>query len=124
MSPPGLPPWTMLPFPALVLAIAILPLVAPRAWEKHAVQALVVAICAVPLVIERLVGGRPRDLTDALGAYLAFVTTLGALYVTSSSVRISGDIEATPATNAVLVLAGSVLASFVGTTGASMLLIR
>jgi Na+/H+ antiporter NhaD/arsenite permease-like protein len=55
---------------------------------------------------------------------VSFVTTLGALYITSGGVQLSGDIEATPSTNVGLVLLGAVLASFVGTTGASMLMIR
>ena len=124
MSSEGLPSWTMVPFPALVLAIAVLPIAVPRLWERRAFQTLVVAACAVPIVVYSLGAGRFHELEEATTSYLSFVTTLGALYVTSGGVQLAGDIEAKPTTNVALVLVGAVLASFVGTTGASMLMIR
>jgi Na+/H+ antiporter NhaD/arsenite permease-like protein len=123
-SPQGLPEWTMVPFPALVLAIAILPIVVPRAWERRSFQGLVVALCAVPVLSHFLATARFPEVAEAAKSYLSFVATLGALYITSGGVQLSGDIEAKPSTNVGLVLLGSVLASFVGTTGASMLMIR
>ena len=124
MSSEGLPAWTMVPFPALVLAIAVLPIAVPRLWERRSFQCLVVAACALPIVGYSVVAGRLPTLVGATTSYLSFVTTLGALYITSGSVQLLGDIEATPSTNVALVTAGAVLASFVGTTGASMLMIR
>ncbi|MDP9033960.1 MAG: sodium:proton antiporter [Myxococcota bacterium] len=124
MSSSGLPLWSMVPFPVLVLAIAVLPIVAPRAWERRFVQCLVVGACAVPVLVELALASRVHEIAEAVTSYLSFVTTLAALYVTSSGVRLTGDIEATPAMNVGLILVGSVLASFVGTTGASMLMIR
>jgi Na+/H+ antiporter NhaD/arsenite permease-like protein len=114
----------MAPFAILVLAIAVLPIVVPRAWEKRSVQALVVLACALPVIAFLAMHARLSDLWDATASYAAFVTTLGALYIASGGVQILGDIEATPWTNVRMLLAGSFLASFVGTTGASMLLIR
>jgi Na+/H+ antiporter NhaD/arsenite permease-like protein len=124
MSSEALPAWTMVPFPALVLAIAVLPIALPRAWERRSFQCIVVGLCTIPIVWQLLSLGRSQDLAEAVHAYLSFVTTLGALYVTSGGVQLAGDVEATPATNVALVVAGSVLASLVGTTGASMLMIR
>jgi Na+/H+ antiporter NhaD/arsenite permease-like protein len=118
------PGWTMFAFPALVLAIAVLPIVVPRAWERRSFQTLVVTLCAGPVVAYFALGARFHDLREAGQSYLSFVTTLGALYVTSGAVQLSGDVEAKPSTNVALIFAGSVLASFVGTTGASMLMIR
>jgi Na+/H+ antiporter NhaD/arsenite permease-like protein len=114
----------MVPFPALVLAIAILPIVAPKAWERRGFQGVVVGLCAVPVLIHFFLAGQIHEVADAAKSYLSFVTTLGALYVTSGGVQLTGDLEAKPATNVGLVLLGAVLASFVGTTGASMLMIR
>jgi Na+/H+ antiporter NhaD/arsenite permease-like protein len=114
----------MAPFPALVLGIAVLPIVAPKAWGRRGFQGAVVALCAVPVLIHFFLEGQLREVWDATRSYLSFVTTLGALYVTSGGVELAGDVEARPATNVGLVLLGAVLASFVGTTGASMLLIR
>jgi Na+/H+ antiporter NhaD/arsenite permease-like protein len=114
----------MVPFPALVFAIAVLPIAMPRAWEKRSFQGIVVALCAAPVLIHFVRAAQFREVADATTSYLSFVTTLGALYVTSGGVQLSGDVEARPSTNVGLVLFGAVLASFVGTTGASMLMIR
>jgi Na+/H+ antiporter NhaD/arsenite permease-like protein len=124
MSPQGLPTWTMVPFPALVFAIAVLPIVVPRAWERRGFQGLVIASCAVPILFHFAATARFREMAEATKSYLSFVTTLGALYITSGGVQLTGDVEAKPSTNVALVLLGAVLASFVGTTGASMLMIR
>jgi Na+/H+ antiporter NhaD/arsenite permease-like protein len=124
MPPASLPAWTDAPFPVLVLAIAVLPLVLPRAWERRGFQVLVVAACALPVLIALIASGRLDEVAEAGTSYLSFIATLGALYVTTGGVFISGDIEATPVTNVALVAIGAALASFVGTTGASMLMIR
>ncbi len=112
MSEQDLPWWTVLPFPVLVLGIAVLPIAVPRAWERRSVQGGFVAT------------GQLAAVSDAGQAYATFVATLGALYVTSGGVLLSGDLEAKPSTNVGFVLVGSVLANLVGTTGAAMLMIR
>jgi Na+/H+ antiporter NhaD/arsenite permease-like protein len=114
----------MVPFLALVLAIAVLPIAVPRAWEKRGFQLAVVLACAVPVISQLLLQSRIGDVRDSAASYASFVTTLAALYVASGGVQVSGDIEATPSTNVVLIVLGAVLASFIGTTGASMLMIR
>jgi Na+/H+ antiporter NhaD/arsenite permease-like protein len=124
MSPQGFPAWTLVPFPALVLAIAVIPILAPRAWERRSVQGLVVGACALPVVIHLVGASRVQEVREASTSYLSFVATLGALYVTSGGVQLDGDLEAKPLTNVVMVLLGAVLASVIGTTGASMLMIR
>ncbi len=124
MSSEGFPAWALVPFPALVLAIAVLPIVMPRAWGRRAFQIFVVALCAIPVLALFVATSRTQDLKEATTSYLSFVATLGALYTTSGGIHISGDIEAKPSTNVALVVIGAVLASLVGTTGASMLMIR
>src|SRR5882672_4108024 len=124
MPPQGLPQWTMVPFPALVFAIAVLPIAMPRAWERRWFQGLVVTLCAAPVLGHFVATGQFSEVAGAAKSYLSFVTTLGALYITSGGVQLSGDVEAKPSTNVGLVVLGSVLASIVGTTGASMLMIR
>jgi len=71
-----------------------------------------------------LLEGHQDHLIGAGKSYVSFVATIGALYVTASGIFVSGDIEATPRTNLAFLLAGGVLASFIGTTGASILLVR
>jgi Na+/H+ antiporter NhaD/arsenite permease-like protein len=114
----------MVPFPALVFGIAVLPIVAPRAWERRWVQGIVVGACAIPVLVLLAATSRTHAVIEATTSYSSFVATLGALYVTSGGIHISGDIEAKPSTNVALIAIGAVLASLVGTTGASMLMIR
>jgi Na+/H+ antiporter NhaD/arsenite permease-like protein len=123
MSEP-FPTWTVVPFVALVLGIAALPMLIPRLWGKLWVQGAVSAACAAP-VIWFLVGASHVDhLTDSVESYASFIATIGALYIVTSGIFVSGDIEATPRTNLILVVGGAVLASVIGTTGASVLMLR
>jgi Na+/H+ antiporter NhaD/arsenite permease-like protein len=118
------PLWTLLPFATLVLGIAALPLLFPNAWGRHSFQALVALGCAAPVVGFLWLGGHHSHLVGAAKSYLSFVATIGALYITASGIFISGDIEATPRTNLAFLVAGGILASLIGTTGASILLVR
>lgn len=118
------PVWSLLPFTFLVLGIAVLPLLFPHLWERGLVQLGFVALCAAPVVGYCLLAQRAQPLQHALHAYVSFVLTIGALYVVASGVLLLGDIEATPRNNVAFLLVGSLLASVIGTTGASMLLLR
>jgi len=108
----------------LVLAIAVLPMTAAHLWEKPAFQVACVSLCTVPVTLYALLSGRTEQVTHAGAGYLSFVVTLLALYVTSGGICLRGDLTATPRTNALFLLSGALLASVIGTTGASMLLIR
>jgi Na+/H+ antiporter NhaD/arsenite permease-like protein len=118
------PNWTIIPFAGLILSMALGPILWPRAWEKHRVQALVVALCSAPVLWFFLAHGRAAHMAHAGAEYLAFIVTLGALFITAGGIYVNGDFEATPRTNVLFLLFGSVLASLVGTTGASMLVLR
>src|SRR4029453_12228735 len=67
---------------------------------------------------------RPEALGHAASEYVSFIILLGGLFVISGGILLEGDLQATTRTNALLLGSGALLASFVGTTGASMLLIR
>jgi len=118
------PTWTMVPFVVLVLGIASFPLMIPNLWGRHGFQIFVSLLCTAPVAYFLLTSGHGDHLRDAALSYASFVVTIGALYIVASGIFISGDIEATPRTNLAFLLAGAVLASFIGTTGASILLIR
>jgi Na+/H+ antiporter NhaD/arsenite permease-like protein len=120
----ALPSWTALPFFALVLAMAALPLLLPHFWEKRAFQALIVAGCSLPVVGLLLQRGLQHELGHSVSGYLTFIATLGALYTAAGGVFASADLKATPTVNVGFLLVGSVLASVIGTTGASVLVIR
>jgi Na+/H+ antiporter NhaD/arsenite permease-like protein len=111
-----------LPFVFILLSIAILPLALPRLWGRLGFQAGVAAVAALPVLFLLVPGELPR-LASVLHEYSSFILMLAALYVTASGISVHGDVPAHPTTNAALLLLGGLLASFIGTTGASMLLI-
>lgn len=120
----ALPFWSMLPFAGLVLAIAALPIAARHLWEQRWFQGVVVLLCSAPVVALLVGSGRASALAHAAGSYASFVFTLGALFTAAGGIYAAADLKATPRTNALFLLAGSALASVIGTTGASVLLIR
>ena len=118
------PPWACAPFVLLLLAIAVLPLAVPHWWESHRNKgwvALLPGAAAAAWVVPNL--GSHVLLHTGL-EYVSFIVLLGSLFVISGGVFLQGDLRATPAVNSAFLALGGILASFVGTTGASMLLIR
>jgi len=115
-------PWA-LPFAGMLLAIAVLPLAAPHFWESNLRKLGVATLLALPVLVLYL-RGEPRSLIDTAEDYASFIVLLGGLFVISGGIHLEGDLPATPRTNAAFLGLGAILASFVGTTGASMLLIR
>jgi Na+/H+ antiporter NhaD/arsenite permease-like protein len=118
-----LPLYTILPFVAMLLAIAVCPLWVPHWWESNRRKLYVSCALGLP-VVALYVARRPAALLLVAEEYVAFILLLTGLYVVAGGLRLSGDLEATPITNTAFLAAGSLLASFLGTTGASMLLIR
>jgi len=114
-------PW---PFAVLLVGVAVLPLVVPHLWEHPVAPSLLVAACALPVCVAAAITGNLAPVGHALAEYVAFIALISALYVTAGGVRLSGNLRATPRTNTAFLAVGAVLASLVGTTGASMLLIR
>jgi Na+/H+ antiporter NhaD/arsenite permease-like protein len=112
-----------LPFAGLLLAIAILPLAAPHFWDSNLKKLAVAGALALP-VLWLYTQVRPDALGHAASDYVSFIILLGGLFVISGGILLEGDLEATTRTNALLLGAGALFASFIGTTGASMLLIR
>jgi Na+/H+ antiporter NhaD/arsenite permease-like protein len=122
-----LPLLAALPFALLLLAIALLPLFAAHWWEKNRNRALVTAILAVPFALYLAIefGGEGlAELRHAAKDYLSFMALLGSLFVISGGIRIRGSLAGTPIANTGLLAVGAVLANVIGTTGASMVLIR
>jgi Na+/H+ antiporter NhaD/arsenite permease-like protein len=113
----------VVPFAALLLGVAILPLAAPRFWESNLRKLAVSALLGLP-VLGLYLGHHPQALAHVARDYVSFMILLGSLYVISGGVVMDGDLRATPRVNAAFLALGSLLASLVGTTGASMLLIR
>ena len=122
-----LPLAAIVPFALLLSAIAFLPLVAPQFWHSNRNKAIVVAILAVPFAAWLYGVHGPRGLVElehAVLDYLSFMALLGALFVVSGGVHVRGSLAGTPLANTALLAIGAVLANLIGTTGASMVLIR
>jgi Na+/H+ antiporter NhaD/arsenite permease-like protein len=117
------PLYTVAPFVALLLAIAVCPLWMPHWWESNRNKLVVSALLGLP-ILALYAARRPAALLTMAEEYVSFVVLLGGLYVIAGGVLLRGDLRATPLTNTAFLGLGSALASFVGTTGASMLLIR
>ncbi len=120
---PAPPLISALPFAFMLLAIAVCPLWVPRWWESNRHKLLVAAALGLPVLALYLLR-RPTALLGMAEEYVSFIVLLAGLYAISGGIRLTGDLEATPLTNTTFLALGSVLASLIGTTGASMLLIR
>ncbi|MBV8881726.1 MAG: sodium:proton antiporter [Planctomycetaceae bacterium] len=120
----GPPVWTVLPFAVYLLAIALLPLLARHFWEKHRNKLIVALLASAPVVAFLLGTQRGPLLLHGAKEYAAFIALLASLFVISGSIFLKGSPPGTPAVNTGFLALGAVLASVIGTTGASMLLIR
>ena len=120
-SLPG--PLLLVPFVIQLLAIALMPFLAHHWWERHYPK-VSVCLAGITVFYYLAVLGRGVRLLDPLHEYISFVVIMAALYIVSGGIHIRVAGEATPAKNVLFLLTGSVLASVIGTTGASMLLIR
>lgn len=117
------PAWLVLPFAVLLCMIATGPLLYARFWHKHYPK---VALILAGLVGEYylLVLHDFHKPVEALMEYIQFITLIGALYIASGGIFIRINKLGTPFTNLGVLCTGAVLANLIGTTGASMLLIK
>ena len=123
----GLSPLWGVPFAGILLSIALMPLVAPLFWHHHfgKVAAGWALAFLLPFAAFFGVGLASQSLVHALLAeYIPFVILLTALFTVSGGIYIRGNLHGSPGLNTAILAIGAVLASFMGTTGASMLLIR
>jgi Na+/H+ antiporter NhaD/arsenite permease-like protein len=116
----------IVPFGLILLAIALLPLVVPHWWEYNSNKALVALILGLPVAGYLLLQGETgwHRVQHTLLEYVEFMVLLGSLYTISGGIALRGDLQATPVVNGCFLGLGALLASIMGTTGASMLLIR
>ena len=116
---------SVVPFVLILLGIAVLPMVAGHWWHNNWNKLLVSMVLGLPVAVYLITLGRTGDLIHQLVLdYVPFIALLGALYYISGGIVLRGDIMATPTNNTIFLVVGSALASFIGTTGASMVLIR
>ena len=122
----SLPLWTGLPFAGMLLSIALFPLLAPDFWHHHYKKVAVAwaLVFFAPFFVQFHILAAIRLMEVLLVDYVPFLILLWGLYTVSGGIYLRATLVATPALNASFLVAGLVLASLMGTTGASMLLVR
>lgn len=123
----GVPLWLCIPFAGLLLCIAVMPLVKGEWWEAH--QPLVVVIwilvMVIPFALLYGVGSAAETVLECtVNDYLTFIVLLFGLFCVSGNITMEGDFAGSPRINVGLLALGTLLASCIGTTGASMLMVR
>lgn len=121
-----LPLWSVIPFIGILLSIALFELVAPRFWHHNfgKVSAAWALIFAIPFLIAYRNTAFIEILHIFLADYFPFIILLWGLFTAAGGIVIRGSLAGTPAVNTLMLLIGTLLASWMGTTGASMVLIR
>ena len=116
-------PLFILPFAALLLAIALLPVFLKHHWERHyhTISTGLGSIAVFYYVFRLKAGG---EMLHVAGDYISFMAVIGSLFVISGGIHIRVSSEAKPWVNTLFLLSGTLLGNVIGTTGASMLLIR
>ncbi|WP_430396496.1 sodium:proton antiporter [Ferrovibrio sp.] len=116
-----------LPFAGILLSIALLPLLASHFWHHHygKIAAFWALAFLIPFGLHSGVGSAAHAVLEvALHEYIPFVVLLLSLFTIAGGVRITGNLHGSPALNTGILALGTLLASWMGTTGAAMLLIR
>jgi Na+/H+ antiporter NhaD/arsenite permease-like protein len=121
-----LPAWSALPFLGILLSIALFPLAAPHVWHRHYPKVSLAwgLLLVVPFV---WVYGRAavhEILHVAIVDYVPFLILIATLFTIAGGIYVRGALLGTPLVNTGILLTGTLLASWIGTTGAAMLLIR
>ncbi len=121
-----LPLWSILPFAGILLSIALMPLLIPHFWHDHfpKVSIFWALVFALPFLYFFQETAVHEIAHIIIIDYIPFILLLWALYTISGGIYVKGSLKGTPAVNVVILLIGTSLASVIGTTGASMLLIR
>jgi len=121
-----LPAWSALPFVGVLLSIALFPLLAPRFWHHHYPK--VSAAWALALLVPFLATYKGVAFYEvvhmAVVDYVPFIILIGTLFTIGGGIHIRGTLKGSPGVNIALIAVGTALASWIGTTGAAMVLIR
>lgn len=115
----------IIPFALMLLSIAVLPLATPHFWDRNRNKLIVSLFLGIPTGIWLMANNFSGELMHSIFYdYIPFIILLGSLFIITGGIYLDGDLEAKPMVNLTFLAIGSLLASFMGTTGAAMLLIR
>ncbi len=126
-STASVPLWMCIPFAGLLLCIAVLPLVKGEWWETHQPHAVIFwsLLFVIPFACRFSIGTAAETVLECMiNDYLTFIILLFGLFCVSGNITMSGDLAGSPRVNVGLLALGTLLSSWIGTTGASMLMIR
>jgi len=118
--------YSTIPFIGILLSIALFPLFAPEFWHHHfgKVSAFWAIVIAAPLLIIYKGAALHSFLHIMIADYVPFIILLWGLFTISGGILLKGSLRGTPVVNTIMIIIGTILASWMGTTGAAMLLIR
>ncbi|MDG1275930.1 MAG: sodium:proton antiporter [Algoriphagus sp.] len=117
------PVWLVIPFVMLLLMIATGPLFYEHFWHKNYPK-IAIGLAILVVFYYLFVLGNVHSPVHAMAEYVQFIALLASLYIASGGILIEIDKKATPMANVSLLLIGALISNLIGTTGASMLLIR
>lgn len=123
----NVPMWLCIPFAGLLLCVAVLPLIAGEFWEKY--RPAIVAMWSLVFIIPAIFvcGGAwtaEKVLDCIFNDYITFIVLLFGLFCVAGNINVEGSLVGSPRVNVILLAIGTLLSSVIGTTGASMLLVR
>ena len=118
------PQWTVAPFAVMLLSIAVLPLAVPGFWHSNRNKLFLSIVISIPVLFVLFRSSNASLLGHSMMEYFSFIVLLAALFVISGGIHIRGSWAGTPLVNTAFLAVGAVIANLIGTTGASMLLIR
>ena len=121
-----LPLWSAIPFAGILLSIALFPLLAPQFWHHHYPKISLVwgLLLALPFLWVYRGEAMHEILHVALADYLPFLVLLGTLFTIGGGIYVRGSLRGKPVVNTAILAVGTFLASWIGTTGAAMVMIR
>ena len=126
-SAESISPAFCIPFAGLLLCVAVLPLIKAEWWESHQLHAVILwsLLFIVPFAVFFGAGEAAEKVLECIiDDYLTFIVLLFGLFCVSGNITLEGDLAGSPRINVGLLLLGTMLSSWVGTTGASMLMVR
>ena len=123
----NIPLWLCIPFAGLLLCIAIFPLVKGEWWDKNKGWAVLIwsLLFIIPFAVKYGAGETAETVLECIvNDYLSFIVLLFGLFCVSGNINLEGDFVGSPRMNTGLLAIGTLLSSCIGTTGASMLMVR
>ena len=121
------PVWLCIPFAGLLLCIAVMPLIKAEWWEAHQPHVVLmwILLMVIPFAVVYGTGKATETVLECIvNDYLTFIVLLFGLFCVSGNITMEGDFAGSPRVNACLLAFGTLLSSCIGTTGASMLMVR